>query len=46
MGTDCKKQVVLDAETVGGVLTEHGMDFTKWISKGIPYVTAEEAAAI
>ena len=40
------RDVTMSAETVAGFLTNHGMDFNKWISNGIGYVTAEEAAAI
>jgi hypothetical protein len=40
------KDVHMNPETVSEFLTKHGMDFTKWISQGIPYVTVEDGARI
>lgn len=36
--------MVLDRQTVSEFLVKHGMDFGKWISSGIPYVTRETAS--
>jgi hypothetical protein len=35
---------VMNVETVAGFLTKHGMDFTKWIAEGVPYLNKQKAA--